>query len=190
MAKPFIAAYKAGSQSVGDYITEDQIIYWYRPALKSASCDSTDTTMKPANVNTGNYFQGLPNGAETMADSIFVVSLLTEAGTLEVKSGSNSQTFEAQAGANAFAVDMGVGQQSFSLTRRGATVLSGTSLKDVSGDCICGTYNFNAYVGTLPAGSPDSLQPNGLTGFTAGLSPGICEPTPSLGTAPAAATSN
>lgn len=174
MAKPFIAAYKAGSQAVDSFITSDQIIYWYRPALKSASCDSTDN------------FGSRPDGADTVADSIFVVALLTEAGTVQVSSGSNSQTFNGQAGANAWEVDIGAGTQSFSLSRGDKTVLSGTSLKDVSADCICGIYNFNAYVGTLPPGQPDSLQsPDGFQGFTSGLAVGTCQPTPSLGTAPA-----
>ncbi|KAL8787627.1 MAG: hypothetical protein Q9195_007673 [Heterodermia aff. obscurata] len=189
MAKPFIAAYKAGSTSVGDYISDDQLIYWYRPSLKSASCDATDNTAKPANVDTGNYFQGIPNGADEVADSVFVVALLTAAATVEVTSGSNRKSFNAQAGASAFAVDMGTGQQSFSLTRGGKTVLSGTSLKDISSGCICGIYNFNAYVGTLPAGPSDPLQsPDGFKNFEDGLAQGICEPAPSLGTAPEAAT--
>lgn len=34
MAKPFIAAYKARATSVNSYITQDQIIYWYRPNLR------------------------------------------------------------------------------------------------------------------------------------------------------------
>lgn len=187
MARPFITAYKAGSKSVGDYINRDQIIYWYRPSLKSANCDSTDNTMKPADDSTGNFFQGLPNGVDTLSDAIFVVALLTEAGTVQVSSGSNTKTLNGQKGANAWAVDMGVGKQTFSLTRGGNTFLSGTSLKDISGDCVCGIYNFNAYVGTLPASEPDALQsPDAFQGFTSGLAPGICQPTPSLGTAPPA----
>ncbi|KAL8695817.1 MAG: hypothetical protein Q9224_003137 [Gallowayella concinna] len=189
MARPFIAAYKTGSKSVSDYIKSDQIIYWYRPTLKSARCDSTDNTMEPVNDSTGNYFQGLPNGAEAVSDAVFIVALLTEAGTIQVSSGSNSQTFAGQRGANAWAVDMGVGKQTFSIVRGDSTVLSGTSLKDISGDCICGIYNFNAYVGTLPAGDHDALQsPDAFQGFTSGLSPGICQPTPSLGTAPVVGT--
>ena len=189
MAKPFIAAYKAGSTSVGDYITDDQIVYWYRPSLKSASCDSTDNTAKPANVDTGNYFQGIPNGADDVADSVFVVALLTEPGTVEVSSGTNHKSFNAPAGASAFTINMGVGQQSFSLTRAGEPILSGTSLKDISENCICGIYNFNAYVGTLPTAPSHPLQsPDGFANFASGLAPGICAPTPSLGTAPLAPT--
>ncbi|KAL8733773.1 MAG: hypothetical protein Q9181_003467 [Wetmoreana brouardii] len=189
MAKPFIAAYKAGSKSVKEFIKRDQIIYWYRPTLKSASCDSTDNTMKPVDNPSENFFPGRPNGADSVSDSVFIVALLTEAGTVTVSSGGKSKTFDGQAGANAWAVPMGIGKQTFSLARGGSTVLSGVSLKDISGDCICGIYNFNAYVGILPAGQPDALQsPDGFGSFTSGLAPGICQPTASLGTvAPAGA---
>jgi hypothetical protein len=150
MAKPFIAAYHAGDTSVDKYITSDELIYWYRPTLRSLNCDATDTTMVPANNDSGNYFQGRPNGWEDMEDTVFVVSMLTAPGTVTVTSGGNTQSFNAPAGASAFQVPMAVGQQQFSLTRDSSTVLSGVSLKDISSTCICGIYNFNAYVGTLP----------------------------------------
>ncbi|KAJ7826502.1 glycosyl hydrolase family 71-domain-containing protein [Mycena olivaceomarginata] len=67
MAKPFIAAYKAG-----------------------ATCDATDTTANtPANNASGNYFEG------TMQDAIFVVTLLQSAGQLTVTSGGHTQVFNA-----------------------------------------------------------------------------------------------
>lgn len=189
MAKPFIAAYHAGAKSVDSYITEDQLIYWYRPTLRGLDCDATDTTMVPANNASGNYFEGRPNGWQDMEDSVFVVALLTSPGTVTVTSGGNTQSFNAPAGASAYQVDMQVGQQSFSLTRGKQTVLSGTSLKDISSICICGIYNFNAYVGTLPAGPSDPLGPDGLVSLTAGLHVSTCLPTPSLGTAPSSPTS-
>lgn len=184
MAKPFISAYHAGAKSVDSYITDDQIIYWYRPTLRGLDCDATDTTMVPANNASGNYFEGRPNGWQDMEDSVFVVAMLTSAGTVTVTSGGTTQSFNAPAGASAYQVDMQVGQQSFSLTRGGQTVLSGTSLKDISSICICGIYNFNAYVGTLPAGPSDPLGPDGLASLTAGLHVSTCLATPSLGTAP------
>ncbi|KAL8881909.1 MAG: hypothetical protein Q9198_000984 [Flavoplaca austrocitrina] len=181
MAKPFIAAYKAGAKSVNKYIEKDQIVYWYRPSLKSANCDSTDNTMKAVSNPTENFFQGRPNGADTMSDSVFVVALLKEPATVEVSSGKSKKTFTAQAGANAWAAPMGVGKQTFSLIRGGNSVLSGTSPRDISADCICGIYNFNAYVGTLPAGQPDALQTgNAFEGFAKGLVPGLCQPKPLL----------
>lgn len=188
MAKPFISAYKAGATSVNSYITSDELIYWYRPNLRTLDCDSTDTTMQSANNASGNYFEGRPNGWEDMADSVFVVAMLTAAGTVTITSGSNTQSFAAPAGATAFQVDMQVGQQQFSLTRGGATILSGVSLKNVSPVCICGIYNFNAFVGTLPAGVSDPLGPDGLSSLTAGLHVTTCSATPSLGTVAAAPT--
>lgn len=184
MAKPFIAAYHAGATSVNNYITSDQLIYWYRPTLKSLDCDATDTTMVPANNASGNYFEGRPDGWEDMQDSVFVVAMLTSPGVVTVTSGGNTQSFNAPAGASAFQVAMQVGQQQFSLTRGGTTVLSGVSLKNISPICICGIYNFNAYVGTLPAGFSDPLGHDGLVSLTAGLHVSTCSATPSLGTAP------
>ena len=184
MAKPYINAFKDGAQTVDSYIQDDQLIYWYRPTLKSASCDSTDTCEQPwpSPSPNPNYFVGKPNGYETMEDAVFVVALLKSAGTVQVTSGGNSQSFNAQAGANSFKVAMGSGKQSFSLTRGGQTVLSGDSLKDIISDCVCGIYNFNAYVGTLPAGPSDPLQADGLKSFAASLQ-ATCQATPSLGTA-------
>ncbi|KAL8991967.1 MAG: hypothetical protein Q9169_007487 [Polycauliona sp. 2 TL-2023] len=184
MAKPFIAAYKAGSKSVTSHIEKDQLIYWYRPTPKSVNCDATDNTMEAVANPSENFFQGRPNGADTLEDSVFVVALLKQPGTVQVSSGSNKKSFKAQAGANAYAVLMGTGKQSFSLTRNGKAVLSGTSAKDISAECICGIYNFNAYVGTLPAGELDSLtSPTAFQQFAKGLKPGLCQPKPMLSSA-------
>jgi hypothetical protein len=138
MAKPYIAAYKAGATSVNNFIQDEQIIYWYRPTLRDLNCDATDTTMVAANDNSGNYYEGRPDGWQTMADSVFVVTLLKSAGTLIVNSGSTTQTFDAPAGAAAFSVPMAVGQQSFAISRNGQNVLAGVSLRDISSVCPCG----------------------------------------------------
>lgn len=143
MAKPFIAAFKAGATSVTNYITSDQLIYWYRPQPMGVNCDSTDTCMQP--VNNPDYYIGKPNGWQTVTDNVFVVSLLKSGGNLQVTSGANSQSFTAPAGASSFTVPMGVGKQNFTLTRNSQTVLSATSLKDIINGCVCGIYNFNAY---------------------------------------------
>lgn len=181
MAKPYIAAYHDGAESVDSYIKDDQIIYWYRRTQRSLDCDETDTTMEPANNDTGNYFQGRPDGWETMQDSVFVVTMLTEAGELTVTSGNNTQVMDAPAGANAFAVDMGLGKQSFSLSRGGNSVLSGDSLMEITDVCPCGLYNFNPYVGSLPSQEPDALGTDGLSNFMQGLKVTTCSPTPTLG---------
>ncbi|KAJ7636329.1 glycosyl hydrolase family 71-domain-containing protein [Roridomyces roridus] len=157
MAKPFIAAYKAGALSPNSFITSDQIIYWYRPTLSTLNCDATDTTANtPANNGSGNYFEGRPDGWQTMQDAVFVVMLLTSAGTLTVNSGGQTHTFNAPAGASSFTVPMAVGQQSFALARNGVNVLAANSLKDISNVCPCGLYNFNPYVGSPRRGSSRS----------------------------------
>lgn len=186
LAKPFIAAYKAGASKPDAYISQDQIIYWYRPTLKSLNCDATDTTMQDANNSSGNYFKGRPNGYETMEDAVFVVSLLKTAGQIKVTSGGNSAvTYRAPAGAYAQKIPMGVGKQRFELVRNGQSVLSGTSPRDISNTCPCGIYNFNAFVGQLPFKPFGSLDSEGLASLTVGLHVSTCQPTPTLiGTAP------
>jgi hypothetical protein len=139
--------------------------------------------MVAANNDSGNYFEGRPNGYESMADQVFVVALLTEAGQVTIVSGGNVQTFEAPAGASSYAVDMQVGTQSFFLSRSGNTVLSAQSLRDVSDVCPCGIYNFNSYVGSVPDGDSDPLQADGLSSLTVGLHVTTCQAVPTLGTA-------
>ncbi|KAL7920140.1 glycoside hydrolase family 71 protein [Trichoderma austrokoningii] len=177
LSKPFIAAYKNGDTNVANYITQDQVIYWYRRNLNSLDCDSTDSL-------------GRPDGYQTLSDTVYVVTLLNSAGSITINSGGNSQTFNAGAGANIFTVNAALGQQTFTLTRNGANVLSGTSLMDITNVCACGLYNFNAYVGTLPAGPSDPLPPDGLAQYTVGLEVTTCQPTPSLGTNPPSSTTN
>jgi hypothetical protein len=154
MSKPFIAAYKDGasSSSVNSYITEDLLVYWYRPAPRGVNCDSTDTCMVPANNGSGNYFNGRPDGWETMEDAVFVVTTLTEPATVTINSGGNVEVFDAPAGASAFTVPMGVGSQAFSLSRNGQVIQSGVSLLPIIDGCVCGLYNFNPY-GTFSSGT-------------------------------------
>ncbi|CAG7931288.1 unnamed protein product [Penicillium olsonii] len=173
MAKPFIAAYKAGSETPIDFLEEEKLVYWYRPTPKEADCDETDTTMHgDADNSSGNFFRGRPDGADSMADEVFIVTMLKEPATVEVQSGDHVETFEADAGVWSHSVPMGVGAQTFKVTRDDEPVdsLCGTSLRDITDTCPCGIYNFNAYVGTLPAEDfIDELQPAGLTMLTEGL---------------------
>ena len=173
MAKPFIAAYKAGSKLPIRFLEEEKLVYWYRPTLKDLDCDATDTTMQgSANNASGNFFRGRPDGADTMKDEVFIVTMLKFPAKVRVQSGNKTETYIAPPGVWSHSVPMGVGAQSFNVTRGFKTVqaLSGTSLKDVVDTCPCGIYNFNAYVGTLPAEDPvDQLQPAGLTMLMDGL---------------------
>lgn len=171
MAKPFIAAYKAGVTVALPYIQEEKLVYWYRPTKKDLNCNATDTTMEGnPNNSSGNFFAGRPNGYETMSDEVFVVSLLKSPARVTVQSGDQSAIFDAPAGISAHRAPMGVGKQQFAVSRNGQEILAGTSLKDVVDSCICGIYNFNAYVGTLPAPTTiDRLQPAGRAMLYQGL---------------------
>ncbi|KAF2127686.1 glycoside hydrolase family 71 protein [Dothidotthia symphoricarpi CBS 119687] len=160
MAKPFIAAFKSGATS--PTITEEKLVYWYRPMPKGIE-GCTDPL-------------GKPNGWDLMTDEVFVVALLTQAGTVTVTSGPNTKSFEAPAGASLYKVPMGVGTQKFTLTRGSTEVMSDTSLRDILNTCPCGLYNFNAYVGTVPASPADVLVDNGNIKSGGGT----CEPKSSL----------
>ncbi|KAJ5959861.1 uncharacterized protein N7479_007011 [Penicillium vulpinum] len=173
MAKPFIAAYKAESRLPIRFIEEEKLIYWYRPTPKDVNCDETDTTMQGTpNESIGDFTRGRPDGADSMKDEVFIVTMLKLPATVKVKSGDKTETYIAPPGIWSHSVPMGVGPQKFKVSRGFFTVdaLSGTSLRDVTDTCPCGIYNFNAYVGTLPAeDSVDRLQPDGLTMLSQGL---------------------
>ncbi|KAL0572293.1 hypothetical protein V5O48_009675 [Marasmius crinis-equi] len=186
LSKPFIAAYKASSPSVNPYVTSDQVIYWYRIIPKSLNCDSTDTTMGNGNNASGDFFRGRPNGYQTLADNVFVVSFLTSPGTVTVNSGGTLYAFNAPQGASAFSVPFRVGSQRFALVRNGREVMGATSLKVIQNTCPCGLYNYNAYVGMVPdVGGRDTLQP-GVAYDNFGLRG--CAPGPSLPGVPPATT--
>lgn len=160
MAKPFIAAYKSGATS--PQITEEKLVYWYRPMPKGVEGCSDPL--------------GKPDGWDLMTDEVFVVSLLKTAGTVTITSGSNTNSFDAPAGASLHKIPMGVGTQRFALTRGNTEVMSETSQRDIINTCPCGLYNFNAYVGTVPAGREDILVDNG----NIKKGGGTCEPKSSL----------
>lgn len=183
MAVPYIAALKDGASDVAPYIIEDKVVYWYRPTLKGLDCDATDTTMGEADNSTGNYFNGRPDGYETAEDKVYVVTLLTEAATIEMSAGGNSQTAEAPVGASIHSVDMAPGQVSFRLVRGGSAVLEGASDMEILDHCPCGIYNFNPFVGTLPAGDADALLPEGYAQIMTGLKVSTCGPTGMAATA-------
>ncbi|KAH7084417.1 alpha-1,3-glucanase-like protein [Paraphoma chrysanthemicola] len=163
MAKPYIAAYKAGSTSVS--VTEEKLVYWYRPTPKGITCSGDSL--------------GKPNGWDLMTDEVFVVALLKTAGTVTVTSGSTTKNFEAPAGISLHKLPMGVGSQKFSLKHGATEVFSATSERDIVNTCPCGIYNFNAYVGTVPPAAPDVLVDN--SAITSSVPAGYqCAPSASL----------
>jgi glucan endo-1,3-alpha-glucosidase len=134
--KPYISAYKAGAQT--PTVEADEIVYWYRPNPKSAVC-------------TGDTLSA-PMGIGMLSDSIFVATMLTRPAVLTVQSGQNAPvSIDVPAGIVTSNVSMGVGRQSFMVSRDGQTVLSGQGGLEVKDSCV--HYNFNVYVGSNAAGS-------------------------------------
>ena len=90
----------------------------------------------------------VPNGVNMLSDSIFVATMLKSPATLTVTSGSNGPvSVDVPAGIHTSNVTMGVGTQSFAVTRDSRTILSGQGGLDVKDSCIY--YNFNVYVGSI-----------------------------------------
>lgn len=112
----------------------EELVYYYRPSPKDTSCSDA---------------VGPPTGYEYDDDSVFVIAMTTSPATVIIQSGSNSASIDVPAGITTVSAPMGVGSQVFTLTRNGATVMSGTSLLDVSSTCT--VYNFNAYVASVTA---------------------------------------
>ena len=130
--KPYIAAYKSGASS--PTVETEEIVYWYRPTPKGVTCSGDSL--------------GAPNGISMLSDSIFVATMLKDPAMLTVTSGSNSPvSVEVPAGIVTTSIPMGVGEQSFSVTRHGQKVVDGKGglvVKDT-----CKYYNFNVYVGAI-----------------------------------------
>ncbi|RAH45992.1 glycoside hydrolase family 71 protein [Aspergillus brunneoviolaceus CBS 621.78] len=131
--QPYIAAYKSGAAT--PRIEKDSLVYWYRPTPKGVSCPEDNL--------------GPPNGISMLGDSIFVATMLTSPATLTVTSGSNGPVrIEVPAGIVTSNVSMGVGPQTFTVSRNGQTILSGQGGLAVQGQCNR-YYNFNVYVGKV-----------------------------------------
>ncbi|KAJ5335635.1 uncharacterized protein N7506_005571 [Penicillium brevicompactum] len=115
------------------------------PRCARQDCDSTDTCMAQANNRSGDYFLGRPDGWQSVRDSVFVVSLLRSPASIQIGSGGSLYQYAAPAGASSHEAPMSPGEQSFSISRDGTTILAGVSLKPIIDGCVCGLYNFNAY---------------------------------------------
>ncbi|KAJ5435300.1 Glycoside hydrolase family 71 [Penicillium cf. griseofulvum] len=132
--KPYISAYKSGAKA--PTVEADEVVYWYRPTPKGTVC--TNDTLSA------------PMGASMLSDSIFVATMLTSPATLTVQSGNNAPvSIDVPAGIVTSNVTMGVGGQSFKVTRNGETIMSDQGGLDVKDSCV--HYNFNVYVGSIGA---------------------------------------
>ncbi|ODN95835.1 hypothetical protein L198_04453 [Cryptococcus wingfieldii CBS 7118] len=157
MMGPFITAFKAGSEDVS--VTENRLVYWYRPSLKDAECDSTDSVGSK------------PSGAEMAADSIFVAAMTVGAATITVTSGSStSSQIVDKAGVHTLSFPMEAGAVSFEMKMDDGGRASGKGAIEVTSGCYNDVYNFNVLSGTITVD-------DGSTGDSASSSPVVSETT-------------
>ncbi|KZV79724.1 glycoside hydrolase [Exidia glandulosa HHB12029] len=129
IAKPYIAAYKAGEST--PTVTKEEFVFYYRPYPKDAQC--SDPVPRPT-------------GWQFVADAVFVVALLKTPGTVIITSGANVPvSVEAQAGIHTYSAPMALGKQRFQLVRGNVSVIDVAGPLQISS--ACNTYNFNAFVG-------------------------------------------
>lgn len=89
-----------------------------------------------------------PNGVDLLSDTVFVATMLKENATLTITSGSEAAvSIEVGPGIVTNNVTMGLGTQSFSVSRNNKTILSGDGGLKISDECE--TYNYNVYVGAV-----------------------------------------
>ncbi|CDM38486.1 Glycoside hydrolase, family 71 [Penicillium roqueforti FM164] len=88
-----------------------------------------------------------------MADEVFIVTILKSPATVYVQSSCEAKTYNAKAGIWSHSVPIGIGRQSFKVVCEGKTVnsLYRISRRDITNTYPYSIYNFNAYIGTLPA---------------------------------------
>jgi len=131
IAAVYIAAFKSGSGS--PVINNEELVYYYRPSPKNAVC--SDSVPKPT-------------GSDFDTDQVFVIAMLKSPGTVVITSGNNIPVpINVPAGITTVSAPMGVGTQTFALSRNNVNVFSGNGGLGISNDCT--VYNFNAYVGTV-----------------------------------------
>ncbi|KAH7104525.1 glycoside hydrolase family 71 protein [Auriculariales sp. MPI-PUGE-AT-0066] len=131
VAAIYIDAYKRGASA--PTVTRDELVAYYRPNPKDTECSDA---------------VGRPTGSELVSDSVFVIAMLTQPGTVVIKSGSNAaKTFDLAAGVHTVSAPMGLGVQSFELKNGDSSVLSGQGDLEIKDSCS--VYNFNYFVAAI-----------------------------------------
>ncbi|WVW79367.1 hypothetical protein I302_101335 [Kwoniella bestiolae CBS 10118] len=179
MMGPFISAFKAGNAA--PQVTENRIVWWYRPTLKAAECSGTDSVGEK------------PRGWEMAADSVFVAALTTGPATVTVTIGGTASSQQVtEAGVHTLAFPMSVGVVSFQMDVDGGGSASGQGTIEISDQCYRGMYNFNVLAGTAVAdvtsntggsisapASSAAAAPSSAAPFTNGSSPSSVSAPPS-----------
>ncbi|WVQ85464.1 hypothetical protein IAT38_007629 [Cryptococcus sp. DSM 104549] len=127
----YATAFKTGSYPT---ISDDQIFMWARPHSHDATASSDSI--------------GKPTGWSYTEDYLYAVVLTTEAATVTLTSGSNTETFSVSAGLTKLKVALSAGSISGSIARSGSTVASYDAGSAFSYTTSPSTYNYNYFVGS------------------------------------------
>ncbi|RUS15998.1 glycoside hydrolase [Endogone sp. FLAS-F59071] len=130
-------AFKTGKRPK---IIRDKLYYYYRTHSKNA-IPSNDTL-------------GVPVGGAQEDDDIYVVSMLSEPGTVVITSGKSSNQFTVTAGINKLSMPFQEGKQTVALKRKGHTVMTSTGHVEINNKIR--VLNFNVYTNFVEA--PRSLK--------------------------------
>ncbi|WWC88643.1 uncharacterized protein L201_003556 [Kwoniella dendrophila CBS 6074] len=143
LSLPYIKAWKQGKKQ--PIIEKDQVIYWYRPHLKSAECDNTDN------------FGSKPNGWDIVADTVFVTTMTKLGGTVKITSGNKRPVLKlVPPGVHSLEIPMGAGKQQFEFFTLTGGYKKGIATVDITDTCWVTDhypegpiYNYNYHSGVL-----------------------------------------
>ncbi|GLJ52649.1 hypothetical protein SUGI_1120600 [Cryptomeria japonica] len=122
----YISWYKSGSAPA---ITQDSIYLFYYTHSKTV-------------VLSGSLCQ--VSDFSALSDKVYVTAMLTAPASVQLQSGSSSQTFNAQAGISTWSMDFQEGQQTAVLSRDGKELSKLVGSKSISNSNVQ-KYNFNVY---------------------------------------------
>ena len=121
LATPYINAFKTGSKT--PVFDNEMVVFWHRPHLKGATCDSTD--------NCGTK----PTGWDMVDDALFLTTFTHSGGQVAVSSGGQTSVMPVGSGVQTFSVPMSAGLQQVALQTNSGGVGTKQSNVTVSADC-------------------------------------------------------
>ena len=125
----YIQWYKTGQQPP---ISNDKLFYFYQTHFNNV----------PAINQPGTTNMGIPNGASSLVNHVYVTLQLTAPAQLTVFSGQTSQNFSVATGIQSVEMPFAAGIQRFLLTRNGATLIDKTGEEQISATDAPDNYDY------------------------------------------------
>lgn len=128
--KPFISAYKQGTQVHAD---GDQAVLLYRPSLKQVRCEKDTGDIRLRGLTDANI--------NALQDNIYVAVLLTSTAVIEVKSGGVTKRHNVGSGFHQISVPATPGKVSARVIKNGRPVLVSQNTIPISGTEMVSCFN-------------------------------------------------